>query len=889
VYDYTDVLAQLHEVLQPNTYLEIGVYQGASLRLASPDALCVGVDPEPRISQDESRHWLIESTTSDEFFGGDRPRELFDGRPIDLAFIDGMHLFEYALRDFLNAERYAGPGSLIVFHDCLPPAAEIASRNRTTVDWVGDVWKLVLCLMDRRPDLRMSIIEAAPSGLAIVRGVNPDDRTLSGAYEEIVEYYRPLRFSDWEARRPEVLARTAQGPEARLWAQVARLHHRLAETVELSSSVHTDLVRQASRLSVTRARLKDLEVSNPELETRLEQAQGEIDRLSAALAEQDANVSRIAASPSWKITAPLRLAGHALRRGRSFLQSSGGKAEQAPPNDRPELDESPPAPWEPRAELEVSCAPVDPLLLPVEARQLTYCPTISILMPVHNTRAHYLRIAVDSVLAQAYVHWEICVCDDGSSEPETLAVLRGLEHEDPRIRTISRDTNEGISAATNAALGLARGEFVAMLDHDDELTPDALLEVVKLLNADPTFDAVYTDQDYMEADGTFARNFYKPDWSLEMLRGVMYVGHLLVVRRALAVELGGFDRRFDNVQDFEFMLRVAETTSRIGHVPKVLYHWRRIPGSVALGGDEKDEIDVRQVAAVNAHLERCNVPALAHSNPARRHRLVIVPTRRTHDSRVSVIIRACGAEEHVEGLVDRVLGSPNWLDREILVAGGSLSADVVARLADKGVAVTVADRHGCASTMAALERATGQVIVSMAGDLDVQTPDWLEHLVLYCESPEVACVTPVLVSRDGLVVSAGLIVGGEEVVSPAFSGHPAESDGYAGSLAVVREVSAVSGQCFAISRKDLTELGGLNPYFATDYYQVADLSIRASSRGLRNLCTPRVRVMCPDPAEQHPNGSVLDRLLLGDAWAAVLRKGDPFWNPHLQNGPVKPS
>ena len=155
-----------------------------------------------------------------------------------------------------------------------------------------------------------------------------------------------------------------------------------------------------------------------------------------------------------------------------------------------------------------------------------------------------------------------------ASKSETLAAFDALAGKDARIQQRRLSRNRGISTATNAALDMAQGEYIAMLDHDDELTPDALFEIVKVLDGDRRLDAVYSDQDYVEADGTLSRTFFKPDWSLELFRGAMYVGHLLVVRRSLATDVGGFDPAFDNVQDFEFMLRTAERTSCVAHVPK---------------------------------------------------------------------------------------------------------------------------------------------------------------------------------------------------------------------------------------------------------------------------------------------------------------------------------
>ena len=220
--DYLDVLAHLHETRRPRTYLEIGVFHGESLRLAWEDAICVGVDPEPAVSPEHVRHCHIEATTSDEFFAGAR-WQIFGDLPIDLVFIDGMHLFEFALRDFLNVEALTGPDSVVVVHDCLPTDAVTASRTRTTGIWTGDVWKLVLCLLDHRPDLQLSLIDVPPSGLLLVRGLNPNARALRDGYDRIVQQYLPLPFTDWQTRTTGVLERTARTVEAEKWSLRARV------------------------------------------------------------------------------------------------------------------------------------------------------------------------------------------------------------------------------------------------------------------------------------------------------------------------------------------------------------------------------------------------------------------------------------------------------------------------------------------------------------------------------------------------------------------------------------------------------------------------------------------------------------------------------------------
>ncbi len=278
---YLDVLTEFHQALQPATYLEIGVHTGDSLELARPETVAVGVDPAPVMQPRLDARTTIVASTSDEFFASDGAAALFGGRPVDLAFIDGLHLFEQALRDFMNVERLCGEHSLIVLHDVLPSGPLVAARAPQTSEWTGDVWKVVLCLLDLRPGLEVHLVDVTPSGLCLVRGADPGDRTIADGYSDLVGRYQPLEFDEWQRRLPEVLARTTANPESRAWA------HRM------------ELAAQAD------AR----ELGAPALERRLEEAE----RRQRAAEER---VQALLASTSWRLTSPLRRLGDGIRRRR---------------------------------------------------------------------------------------------------------------------------------------------------------------------------------------------------------------------------------------------------------------------------------------------------------------------------------------------------------------------------------------------------------------------------------------------------------------------------------------------------------------------------------------------------------------------------------------------
>jgi hypothetical protein len=225
-----------------------------------------------------------------------------------------------------------------------------------------------------------------------------------------------------------------------------------------------------------------------------------------------------------------------------------------------------------------------------EVAALPHQPLISIITPVYNTPPQWLRACIESVKRQAYPNWELCLCDDASNVPATIEVLREYER-DPRIRIRYLSSNSGISSASNAALELARGELVAMLDHDDELAPDALAEVVKHVNAHPDAVVIYSDEDKVDLQGSRCDAFFKPDWSHDHFLTCMYICHLLVLRRTAVDDAGGFRTGYEGAQDYDLVLRIldrlGDRTDRVHHIPRVLYHWRKLPESTASAGVQR--------------------------------------------------------------------------------------------------------------------------------------------------------------------------------------------------------------------------------------------------------------------------------------------------------------
>jgi GT2 family glycosyltransferase len=572
--------------------------------------------------------------------------------------------------------------------------------------------------------------------------------------------------------------------------------------------------------------------------------------------EQD--LTDIIGSPSWRVTAPLRALKHFVARGRHLVTRL--RRKRAVPGSAPA-----PVPEEPRP----------------SAAELTYRPLVSVITPVHNTDPKWLGRAVDSVRAQTYPNWQLCLADDGSTSEATLAYLGTLEGDASIV--VDFGENGGIAAATNRALEAAEGEFVAFLDHDDELDPDALLECVRCVNGEPEPDVVYTDEDKLDRRNRRGEPFYKPDWSPELLRGVMYVGHLLFARRSLVEAAGGLDSSFDGVQDFELMLRLSELTSRIEHVPRILYHWRKLPGSVAASPGAKQGIPELQAAAVNAHLERCGLAAFARPHQRLPHRTMLHPKPRARWPSVTVIVPTKDAPEQLGRCLESIFDRTTYPNFSVLLVDNGTTDDTARLLFDRHpVDVLPFEEPFNFSRVNNLgvDHAAGDLVVFLNNDTEIQTPEWLEVLVNLAGQSGVAAVGPLLVYPNGTVQHAGVVLGLRGTADHIMRGFPSAADGYAGSLSCTREVSAVTGACMILRRDLFLEAGGFDERFGT-HYQDVDLCLRLRSAGLRNLYTPRAVIRHDESATRGNRYDLLDRALLLDAWGDTIRRGDPYYSRWL--------
>ncbi len=471
-------------------------------------------------------------------------------------------------------------------------------------------------------------------------------------------------------------------------------------------------------------------------------------------------------------------------------------------------------------------------LLDEECARLTYRPLISIVTPVYDTPERWLRAAVESVRAQIYPHWQLCLADDASSQPHVPRLLEEYRDLDERIRVATLPRNSGIVGASNAARALAEGEFVGFLDHDDELQPEALLEIVRLLNHEASLDIIYTDEDKKSPNGRRLQPFFKPDWSPNLLLACNYVAHFSLYRRSLLEEIGGFREGLDGSQDYDLILRASESTDCIGHVPLPLYSWRMVSGSAAASERAKPYAYQAAVRALEDALERrrwqgrvetTDVPGRYRVRPALPPGAlvsIVVPTRDK-----AGLLRRC-----LRSLQSRT----SYPDYEVVVVDSAPNEPLPAELAPT-VAAHVRYEGSSFNFSRAVNlgagRARGDYLLLLNDDTEVIVDGWLEALLEQAQRPEVGVVGARLLGRDREPQHEGIVLGMWDMPAANVQFY------YSALGDCLRDCSAVTAACLMTRRDVFTDLGGFDEQFALAWNDV-DYCLRAREKGYEVVYTP---------------------------------------------------
>jgi GT2 family glycosyltransferase len=469
--------------------------------------------------------------------------------------------------------------------------------------------------------------------------------------------------------------------------------------------------------------------------------------------------------------------------------------------------------------------------------------------------------------------------DDASKETDFHALFPVLQTTG-RVKIKRLGQNQGISGATNEGLQMASGEYVCFFDHDDLLAPNALAECLEAL--DRSFDAVYTDHDKVDDFGNRTQPFFKPDWSPEFFRGSMYICHLLCVRRELALEIGGFDKHFDGVQDFEFMLRYSERTQRIGHLSSVLYHWRIAPGSVAAFQHAKGELGELQKEAVLAHLHRLQLPADVEPGPA-THCVQLAPLPLDLQPLVSIVIPLRNPPDRLEKLLADLVKKGRYSSLEIVcVHQGATDSGPLHRM--DAYPVKRVELPGQFNLSRAnnfgVRQAAGEFLMFMNDSVEVITEGWIESMLYYARQGDVGAVGGLLLYPDRTVQHAGIVVGGRGSAANLLCHAPGDSTGYWGLLCCAHEVSAVTAACMMVARANFEKAGGFSEHYHAAYQDV-DFCLQLRSMNLRNIYTPRARFISLEASSLEEHRDLRDGSLLLERWGKTIASCDPYYNQNL--------
>jgi GT2 family glycosyltransferase len=534
-------------------------------------------------------------------------------------------------------------------------------------------------------------------------------------------------------------------------------------------------------------------------------------------------------------------------------------------------------------------------------RPTTAAPTISVVVPTYRPDPLHLQACIDSIRRQTYGHWQLCLVDDHSRDPLTTALLLEASRTDPRIEVKLRSSNGHISAATNDAIAMAKGDYIAFVDNDDLLASTALEQVAAALHADPRRKLIYSDEDFIAPSGERINPHHKPDWNLELLRAHNYITHLTVVCASTLRGIGGLRSACDGAQDFDLMLRLGEVLQpeEIHHIPRILYHWRMSPTSTASGGGAKAYTVDAGRQALSDHLQRCGLPAQVEAlDRPNFYRLrwplpqpaplvsILIPTRNgvevlrpciesieksSYPGRVEVLVINNDSDDPATlHYLDQLQSSPlpsSRIKHRIISWPGRFNYAAI-------------NNHG-------VEQCQGDVVVLLNNDTAVITHDWLEELISLAIRPEVGCVGPKLLYGDGTLQHAGLITGIGGSAGHAFKGEPREWRGYFNRAMVTQEMSGVTGACLAIRRNTYQEVGGLDEHTFPVAFNDVDFCLRVRAAGYRNIYTPHAQLYhFESKSRGYENTPVKalrfkrDREWLRQRWLPELLK-DPYYNPNL--------
>lgn len=513
-------------------------------------------------------------------------------------------------------------------------------------------------------------------------------------------------------------------------------------------------------------------------------------------------------------------------------------------------------------------------------------PKFSIIMPVYNVEIKWLSKAINSIINQTYPYWEICIVDDHSTRSETIEYIENIFNK--KIKKLILEENKGISYASNSAAKMATGDYLILMDNDDEMREEALYHIASAIN-ESNPDILYSDEDKITINGVRRFPFFKPDWSPDLLYSQMYICHLLIIKKEIFDKVDGFRSEFNGSQDYDLMLRMSEITQNIYHIPKILYSWREIPSSTAMNPNSKPYAHIAGLKALDEHLKK------KYGNDAYADEtdyLFVYDARfglKEDNIKVSIIIPTKDKLELLKPCVKSILSETNYSNYEIIILNNNSSEDKTYKwfeyIQNKYSNVRVIDafyefnwsklnNHG-------MKEANGEVYVFLNNDTIIISPDWLTRLAENAMRDDVGTVGALLLYEDGTIQHAGVVLGMGGWADHVFKGmEPIHFGSPYVSPMVNRNVLASTGACLAISKKVIEKIGVFDENFIICGSDV-EISLRSIKYNLNNVYNSKVRLYHLESKSRDSYIPPIDFEMSKLHYHEYLENGDPYYNPQL--------
>lgn len=583
-----------------------------------------------------------------------------------------------------------------------------------------------------------------------------------------------------------------------------------------------------------------------------------------------------------------KMSPYMIQKGLRYLKHYGVKEFWVRLHERFEPEEVPYGPWyeqyiPTREELEKQ-----------RKKKWNYGPKISVIVPAYKTPEAFLRQMMDSLLAQTYANWELCIANASPEDASMEYVLKEYAKKDSRILWKKLEENKGIAENTNEAFAMATGEFAGLLDHDDLLAPNALYEFAKALETEPDIDVLYTDEDKVRGDEVLEhfQPHLKPDFNIDLLRSNNYICHFFVVRKSLLEKTRGFRREYDGAQDYDFIFRCTQAAGKIHHIPEILYHWRTHQSSTADNPESKLYAFEAGKRAIEENLRQNGlIGEVSHTKDYGFYR-VKYPVQ--GEPLVSIIIPNKDAKEDLEKCIQSILEKSSYTNYEILIVENNSTGEEIfsyyKELSENSKIRLLRwkrEFNYSAINNYGAKKAKGDYLLFLNNDTEVISPDWIEEMLGFCQRPDTGIVGARLYFGNNTVQHAGTVIGIGGIAGHMFTDMPRERSGYMHKAAIIQDLSAVTAACMMVRRQVFDEVQGFEEQLSVAFNDV-DFCLRVREKQYLVVYDPYVELYHYESKSRGAEDSKekvrrfqSEIEFMRCRWETLLKKGDPYYNKNL--------